>query len=122
MILRLDEPLRRKDDDDDVERSRAIQSLHQALKPNFCIRLRMYSEETLSKALAMSNLSRRAGVFFLWSALTQFWTYMKLSWMHLVRRKADWAGEMRVCMTVASLIERTLEMSLATEWIKLIGL
>ena len=42
--------------------------------------------------------------------------------MHLVLRKADCAGDIKVCITMASLIDRTLEISLAMEWIRLMGL
>ena len=52
----------------------------------------------------------------------EFCTKIKLSWMHFDFRNVDCAGQMMELMTDANLIEGTLEMSLVTEWIKLMGL
>ena len=54
-------PLRRQADDE-VDSSRATQSLQRAGKPIFSSSSKMYSHDTLSKAFAISNFSSKVGV------------------------------------------------------------
>jgi hypothetical protein len=65
--------------DDKVDSTILIYYLHLGPKPSLSIRSSKYSQEMESKAFAMSNLRKRAGIFFLCISLIKLWTKAKLS-------------------------------------------
>jgi hypothetical protein len=74
--------------DEEVVKTMLIYSLHFGPNTNLSITSSRYAQETESKAFAMSSLTKRARVFFLWNSLIRLCTSTKLSWMHLFLMKA----------------------------------
>jgi hypothetical protein len=74
-----------------------------------------------SKALRMSRLKRRAGIFALLNLVARFFTYKKLSWMLLFLMKALWALETSPFMNGAKRSASNFAIILAIACMRLIG-
>ena len=98
-----------------------IQSLHRWPKPMCWRTSRRNGHETVSKAFAISILSKMVGDFFSWMALQAICTFLKLSWMWHPLMKALWLRRTRASRTPASLLAKHLVMSLLKLCMRLIG-
>jgi hypothetical protein len=70
----------------------------------------------------MSSFMKRAKIFFLWRSLIICCTYKKLLWMQRFLMKALWLMETNLPSSGARRLVSIFVMSLANEWIKLMGL
>ena len=103
-------------------RRAAIKSLNLLGDPRRWRRSSKYSHFTESKALRMSSLKRRDGVFLLCRRRARLRTYKKLPSMLLVLMKALWALETRFFMCGPSLMDSTFAIIFAIAWMRLMGL
>lgn len=105
-----------------MDRIKAIQSRHFALKPISWRTSNRYSHETGVESLAMSSLKTIEGVLLLCITRARLRTYKKLSCMHRFLVNALWEVDTRWSRCLDNLIAKIFDRSLAIEWIRLLGL